>query len=81
MHYFVFSDKMVIFLCHSAICSVAARLLFPGGMGAFLPHALCWPIWCHFPGRSKVKLYERTLGAMGSHDNTVSIQKNSRMAI
>lgn len=38
MHYFGgFFYKMVIFLCHSAVCSVAPRLLFCGGKGIFLP--------------------------------------------
>lgn len=72
MHYFVlvffgvFFNKMVIFLCHLAVCSVATRLLFCSGKGTLLPHALYRPICCHFPGGSKVKLYEKALGAVAT---------------
>lgn len=49
MHYFGgFFYKMVVILCHSAVCSVATRLLFCGGKGTFLPYALC-----PFPSTSK----------------------------
>lgn len=78
---FCFSDKSVMFLCCSVMWSVTARLLFSGGKGTFLPCALYLPVWCRFPGRSEITLYESTSGAMGSHGYTVSIKKNSRMAV
>lgn len=56
-----FFNEMVIFLCHSSVCSVATRLLFCGGKGTLLLRALYWSICCHFPGRSKVRLYEKAL--------------------
>lgn len=70
-----------IFLCHSAVCSAAARMLFSGGKGTFLAHALYRPAWCHFRGRSEVKDHQGTSGAMGLHGNTVSNQKNSCVAV
>lgn len=72
---------LAIFLCHSAVCSAAARMLFSGGKGTFLAHALYRPAWCHFRGRPEVKDHQGTSGAMGLHGNTVSNQKNSCIAV
>lgn len=59
-------------------CSRAALLW---QQGIFLIYILCWPTWCRFWGRSKVKAHEWTSGATDSHGSTVSHQKNSCMTV